>query len=130
MNKLFLLLPLLLLLCSCIDDELAFTVEASPVQGVITAIADAPAGMVSYAGTFTRLNKDGILDHRVGIVATPVADLELTVYSQTQDPLQTLVTDTAGRTIFSVPATELTGVTRLEWAGTLDGKAFRILTNL
>ncbi len=129
MKTLTLLLPLFLLY-SCVDDEMAFTVEASPVKIEIVALADAPAGMVSYEGTFTRLNKDGILDHQVGIIATPVANLALTVYSQNQELLQTVVTDANGKTVFSVSAAKLTGVTRLEWAGTLDGKAFRILTNL
>ena len=129
MNKLIALLPLLFL-CSCIDDEMAFTVEASPVKADIVAVADAPQGTVAYEGTFTELDKDGILDYTVGIIATPVPDLELKVYSQTQDLLQTVVTDASGKTVFSVAAADLTGVTRLEWSGSFQGKAFRILTNL
>ncbi len=130
MIKLFPILLPLLLLCSCIDDEMAFTVEASPVKGEIAALADPPQGMVAYEGTFTELNKDGILDVNVGIIATPVPGLELRVYSQVQNLLQTVVTDANGKATFSVPSADLTGVSRLEWAGSFNGKAFRILTNL
>ena len=130
MNKLYLLLLPLVLLFSCVDDELAFVVEASPVKAEIVQLADAPQGSVSFGGTFTTLDKDGILNNQVGIVATPVADLELTIYSQTQDFLETVMTDAAGEVILTLPTTALEGVTRLEWSGTYDGKAFRILTNL
>ncbi|MCP9234533.1 hypothetical protein [Lewinella sp. JB7] len=124
------LLPVMLLFTACLDDELAFTVVASPVNADIERVADAPDGTVAYRATFTELDKTGILDVNVGIIATPVVDLELRIFSQTQDLLETLTTDASGQTLFSVPAASLTGVTRLEWSGTYDGAAFRIITNL
>ncbi len=129
MNYLYLLLPCLLL-ASCLDDELAFTVEASPVKADIVRLTDSPADVVAFTGTFTELDKDGILDVNVGIIATPVPNLELRVFSQTQDLLATVVTDAAGKTNLSLPAADLQAVSRLEWAGTYNGKAFRIITNL
>ncbi|WP_420458924.1 hypothetical protein [Neolewinella sp.] len=129
MNYLYLLLPCLLL-ASCLDDELAFTVEASPVKADIVRLTDSPADVVAFAGTFTALDKDGILDVNVGIIATPVPNLELRVFSQTQDLLATVVTDAAGKTTLSLPAADLQAVSSLEWAGTYNGKAFRIITNL
>ena len=128
MNYYF-LLPCLLL-TSCLDDELTFTVEASPVKADIVRLMDSPADLVEFTATFTELDKGGILDVNVGIVATPVPDLELQVFSQTQDLLATVVTDAAGETTLTLPTSDLQGVSRLEWAGTYDGKAFRILTNL
>ena len=121
---------LLFMLTACLDDELAFTVEASPVKADIVKVDSTADGMVAYVGTFTELDKDGILDVNVGIIATPVPGLELDVYSQTQVLLETVVTDASGQTTFSVPADRLDGVTRLEWSGTFNGSAFRILTNL
>ncbi len=126
----YLLLLPLLTLCACLDDEMAYTVEASPVKADIIRIDDAPAGTVAYQGTFTELDKDGILDYQVGIIATPVVDLDLEVFSQDQRLLTTLSTDTEGKAVLSLPDTDLEGVTRFEWAGTYQGKAFRILTNL
>lgn len=126
---LILLLPLAAL-TSCIEDELAFTVEASPVKADILKLEDTADGMVAYSATFTELNKEGILDVNIGIIATPIANLELKVYSQTQELLETVITDAGGKTIFSVPFASLNGVTRLEWSGTFQGKAFRIITNL
>ncbi|THH39309.1 hypothetical protein [Neolewinella litorea] len=128
-NLLLLLLPLLLL-TACLDDEMAFTVEASPLKAEIVRLDNADPGTIAYAAVFTELDKDGILDHQVGIVATPAANLELDVYSQTQTLLQTVVTDADGRAVFSVPFADIEGVTRLEWSGSYRGKAFRILTNL
>ena len=130
MNYLYLLLLPCFLLTSCLDDELAFTVEASPVRADILRLTDSPADLVEFTAIFTELDKDGILDVSVGIIATPVPNLELQVFSQIQDLLATVVTDAAGETTLTLPATDLQGVSRLEWAGTYDGKAFRILTNL
>ncbi|NJB87459.1 hypothetical protein GGR26_003239 [Lewinella marina] len=127
---LLLLLLLLLPLTSCLDDEMAFTVEASPLKAEIVRLDDAPDGTVSYRATFTELDKEGILDANVGIISTPAAGLELTVYSQTQTALETVITDDAGQVVFSAPTATLQGVSRLEWAGTYQGKAFRLLTNL
>ena len=130
MKYLYLLLLPGLLLAACVDDELAFTVEASPVKADIVRVADSPADLVQFTGTFTELDKDGILDVNVGIIATPVPDLELRIFSQTQDLLTTVVTDQSGQTTLSLPTTALQGVSRLEWAGTFNGQAFRIITNL
>ena len=130
MNYLYLLLPCFLLLTSCLDDELTFTVEASPVRADIVRITDSPADLVQFTAIFTELDKDGILDVNVGIIATPVPNLELQVFSQTQDLLATVVTDAAGETTLTLPAADLRSVSRLEWAGIYDNKAFRILTNL
>ncbi|WP_157974581.1 hypothetical protein [Lewinella sp. IMCC34183] len=129
MKYLLAMLPLFLL-TACLDDEMAYTVEASPVKADIVRVADAPSGTVAFTGTFTELDKDGILDYNVGIIATPVPDLELAIYSQTQDLLTTVVTGTDGTVELSLPVDDLEGVTRLEWAGTYGGKAFRILSNL
>ena len=126
--RILFLLPLLLF--SCLDDEMAYTVEASPVKADIVALTDVPAGTVAYEGTFTELNKDDILDYQVGIIATPIADLTLEVYSQNQDLLESITTGQDGKAVISLPAASLEGVTRFEWAGTYKGKAFRILTNL
>ncbi|MGB3800713.1 MAG: hypothetical protein WA952_12935 [Lewinella sp.] len=127
---LFLLLPLSFLTTSCLEDENAFTVEASPVKADIQMVSDPADETVIYQGTFTELDKDGILDHNVGIVASPVSNLELSVTDQEQNLLERIVTDTDGMATFSVAAASLTGVTRLEWAGTYNGKAFRILKNM
>ncbi|WP_116108699.1 hypothetical protein [Lewinella sp. IMCC34191] len=131
MKYLFLfLLPLSFLTTSCLEDENAFTVEASPVKADILMVSDPADETVVYQGTFTELDKAGILDHNVGIVASPVSNLEISVTDQEQNLLESIVTDTDGRATFSVPAASLTGVTRLEWAGTYNGQAFRILKNL
>ena len=131
MKHLFLfLIPLSLLTNACLEDENAFTVEASPVKAEILMISDPADETVVYRGTFTELDKDGILDANVGIIATPVANLEIFVTDQEQNPLETIVTDVDGVATLSVAAASLTGVTRLEWAGTYNGKAFRILKNL
>lgn len=114
---------------SCVEEKLAFTVVESPVLGLI---AETPAdeGMVAFTGTFYELDKSGILDQNIGIDSIPVAGLELRVESQERTLLQTIVTAADGTTVFEMPATELEGVTRLEWAGTYDGQVFRILKNL
>ena len=131
MKYLFLLLlPLSFLTTSCLEDENAFTVEASPVKADILMVSDPADETVVYQGTFTELDKAGILDHNVGIVASPVSNLEISVTDQEQNLLESIVTDTDGMATFSVPAASLTGVTRLEWAGTYNGQAFRILKNL
>ena len=125
---LLLLFPLLAF-TSCLKEELAFTVDAAPVLGLIQATT-APEGMVAYEGTFYELDKSGILDADVGIDSIPVAGLELKVFSQNADLLQTIVTDAAGKTTLMVAADALTGVTRLEWTGTYDGRNFRVLKGL
>ncbi len=129
LHSLLFILPLLLVLTSCVDEELAFTVEASPVLGLIepTTAAD---GMIAYTGTFYELDKSGILDNNIGIDSIPVSGLELSVTSQTRDVLQMLMTDGDGRATITVAADELIGATRLEWAGTHKGSAFRILKPL
>lgn len=128
--KLPLLLLPLLLLTACIEDELTFTVEASPVKADIVRLSEAAAPELVYSGTFTELDKDGILDSDVGIVASPVVNLELRVFSQRQELLATLVTDEQGKTTLSLPVSQLQGVSRLEWAGTYRDADFRILTDL
>ncbi|WP_104418151.1 peptidase associated/transthyretin-like domain-containing protein [Neolewinella xylanilytica] len=131
MKYLFLfLLPLSFLTTACLEDENAFTVEASPVKADILMVSDPADETVVYQGTFTELDKDGILDATVGIIATPVANLELSITDQEQNLLESIVTDADGRATFSVAAASLAGVTRLEWAGSYNGKAFRILKNL
>ena len=129
MHPLLLILPLLLVFTSCVNEELAFTVEASPVLGLIEP-ATSTDGMLSYTGTFYELDKSGILDNNIGIDSIPVSGLELSISSQTREVLQTVMTDGEGRATFTVAADELTGVTRLEWAGTHNGLAFRILKSL
>ncbi|MBB4079049.1 hypothetical protein GGR28_001666 [Lewinella aquimaris] len=127
--RILLFLPLTFL-CSCLDDELAFTVVASPVNAEVEKLDDGTGDSVSYRATFTELDKENILDVNIGIIATPVPDLELNIYSQTQDLLTTITTDENGKALLNLPATSLSGVTRLEWSGTHNGAAFRILTNL
>lgn len=129
LKNILLLAAILFSLSSCLEEKLAFTVEASPVLGVIEA-APAAEGMVAYTGTFYELDKSGILDNSVGIDSIPVSGLELKVETQGRDELQTVMTDTDGSATFTIEADELDGVSRLEWAGTYEGKAFRILKNL
>ncbi len=129
-HLLLLLIPLSLLTNSCLEDENAFTVEASPVKAEINMISDPTDETIIYEGTFTELDKAAILDVNVGIVATPVVNLQISVTDQEQNVLESLTTDAEGMAVLSLDASSLTGVTRLEWAGTYDGKAFRILKNL
>lgn len=130
MKYVFALLTLSLLTTACLEDENAFTVEASPVKAEITRVSEPADATVVYEGTFLELDKTGILDQNVGIRSTPIGNLEITVTDQEQNILESIVTDEEGVGIFSVPATVLTGVTRLEWAGSYRGKSFRILKNL
>jgi hypothetical protein len=126
-----LILPLLLfVLTSCVDDELAFYVEASPIKAEITRLDDPAPGQVAFLGRFTELDKDGILDQNVGIIATPVAGLSLEVLSQEQNVLATVTTNDEGETTLILNTADLTGVSRLEWVGAYDGRSFRILENL
>lgn len=127
--NLLILTVLLLSFTSCLEEELAFTVEASPVLGIIEA-SPATEGMVAYVGTFYKLDKSGLLDSNIGIDSIPVSGLELKVETQGRDALQTVMTGTDGSATFTIGADELVGVTRLEWAGTFEGKPFRILKNL
>jgi hypothetical protein len=129
MRYLLLLFPLLLL-TSCVDDELAFYVEASPVKAEIERLADPAPDRVAFRGRFTELDKDGILDQNVGIVATPVAGLNLEIFSQDQQLLATVSTDDNGEVELTLDADDLDGVSRLEWAGTYAGRSFRILESL
>jgi len=119
---------LLLAFTSCVEEKLAFTVDASPVLGLID-LAPAEEGMVAYTATFYELDKTGILDQNVGIDSIPLAGLELRVESQERALLQTVMTDAAGIATFEMAANELDGVSRLEWAGTFNGQVFRILKN-
>ncbi len=119
----------LLSLTSCLEEKLAYTVEAAPVLGVIEA-APADEGMVAYVGTFYELDKSGILDNSIGIDSIPVSGLELKIETQGRDALQTVMTGADGSATFMIEADELMGVTRLEWAGTFEGMPFRILKNL
>ena len=130
MKYVFALLILSLLTTSCLEDENTFLVEASPVKADIARLSEPADATTVYAGTFLELDKTGILDQNVGIISTPIANLELSVTDQEQNILATVVTDNEGVAIFSVPASQLTGVTRLEWAGSYAGKPFRILKNL
>jgi len=129
LNNLLFLAAILLTLTSCLEEKLAFTVEASPVLGLIEA-APAAEGMIAYVGTFYELDKSGILDNNIGIDSIPVAGLELKVETQRRDALQTIVTGADGTATFTMEADDLQDVTRLEWTGTFEGKAFRILKNL
>ncbi|MEM1356741.1 MAG: hypothetical protein AAGF89_00975 [Bacteroidota bacterium] len=128
-NTLLTALLLLLLTTACTEEKLAFEVKAAPVLGIIEA-APAEADMVAFSGTFYELNKDGILDQAIGIDSIPVTGLEIKVFSQDSDLLETLTTDATGTTLFEAPAADLTGVSRLEWTGTYNGTNFRILKNL
>lgn len=123
-------LLLLLPLTACLEEELAYTVEASPVKGEIVRLDDLADGTAVFEATFTNLDKEGILDQNVGIVATPVANLSLDIVDQEQQLLTTAVTDNEGRVTVELPPTNLDGVSRLEWVGTYDGRNFRILKNL
>jgi hypothetical protein len=129
LNNILLLAIVFLSLTSCLEEKLAFTVEAAPVLGLIEA-APAAEGMVAYVGTFYALDKSGILDNNVGIDSIPVSGLELKVETQGRDALQTVITGADGSATFTIETTALEDVTRLEWAGTFEGKAFRILKRL
>lgn len=118
------------LLSACLEERLAFTVEAAPVRADIVRLDDAPAGSIAYSATFAELDKSGILDQNVGVVATPIAGLTIRILAQDQSELATLVTDGEGRVRFEAAVDDLAGVRRLEWTGTYADRPFRVLRDL
>lgn len=102
-------------LLACDEEEMVITRVASPV---VIDVADSNPNELT--ATVSELDKSGILDHTVGIVSIPVADLALEVFSGSTS-LGTFTTDTSGKIIVTYAATKPN-----EFAGSYKGIAFRI----
>ena len=96
---------------------------ASPVL-LETATLDTDETTTEVMATFFELDKTGIMDNTIGIDSIPVANLSVQVFAGGAT-LGTFTTDNAGSFVITYDPSTVTG--RLEWAGTYNNVAFRII---
>lgn len=124
-NIFYLSLLSLVLLNSCIENDLAFDVIESPVLVVFEDL-EADAGMVKIQATFYELDKSGILDKDIGIDSTVISGLPIGIFIQESTLIQDLTTDANGIVIFETTLDELGGNNQLEYVGSYKETPFRI----
>ena len=127
-NIFFLSLLSLVLLNSCIENELPFDVIESPVLAIFDDM-DAEEGMIKIQATFYELDKSGILDQNVGIDSTAISGMTVGIYIDESVLVKEYTTDASGIIVFDEPLSALGGSSRLEWVGTYKDTPFRIYKN-
>lgn len=125
---LYLSFCIVVLLQSCLSDDLAFDVIESPVLALFTNPSSTDS-MMTISATFYELDKTGILDNAIGIDSIPIGGMSVQVFTDVDVLLGELTTGSDGGAVFSKPWSELSSVSRLEWVGTYDGVPFRIYKN-
>ncbi len=116
------LIALTLSACEDVADN-AIPHIASPVL-LETATLDTDDATAEVLATFFELDKTGIMDNTVGIDSIPVANLSVQVFAGTAS-LGTYTTDNAGSFVVTYDPSTITD--KLEWAGTYNNIAFRII---
>ncbi len=118
------------LMVSCIEDELAFDIVESPVLAIFEDLETSSPNEIAVKATFYELDKRGILDKNVGIDSTRVSGLPIEVFTNGSKSLGTFTTNGQGEILLQTPFSEVSGASRLEWAGTYNDIDFRIYKNL
>lgn len=96
---------------------------ASPVL-LETAQVVADESTSEVRATFYELDKTGIMDNTIGIDSIPIANLSIQVFAG-GGSLGTFTTDNAGSFVVTYDPSTITD--KLEWAGTYNNIAFRII---
>ena len=96
---------------------------ASPVL-LETESLDPDGDNAQLQATFFELDKTGIMDNTIGIDSIPVANLSVQVFAGGAT-LGTFTTDNAGSFVVTYDPSTITD--KLEWAGTYNNVAFRII---
>lgn len=117
----------LIVLSSCLSDDLAFDVVESPVLAVFEDVSS--TDMLTMTATFYELDKSGILDQAIGIDSMPISGLEISVYIEESALIGSYITDASGKVSFESSLDALGTSSRLEWVGTYNDTPFRIYKN-
>ena len=124
-----LLLLISTLFTACIEEKLAFDVIESPVLAVFDEMP-ADEGAIKLKATFYELDKTGILDKDIGIDSTLLSGLEISIYINENQLIESMSTDANGTVILEKTLDDIFNASRLEYVGIHNDIPFRIYKNI